>query len=226
LTAVFLSVLLPRPQRVGLLAIRLRTQHVEEHLMGRRTVVLGLGNPVLRDDAVGLRVVERLKEMLRADPAPGVDVVASTRAGFELIDILQGYGQAIIVDCLDVPEPVPGRVRKLDLENFAGSARLNASHEISIVTAFELAKRLGVAMPEKVEIFAVEASDVRTLCEEMTEQVAAAVKPLAEEIHAMLKAPAAAQCGDAAASEGQEPGSRGPASPPRQPFYPPWEEGG
>lgn len=194
--------------------------------MAGHTVVLGLGNPVQRDDAVGLRVAERLKEILRVDPVAGVDVLVSTRAGFELIDILQGYEHAVIVDCLELPEPVPGRVRKLDLERFAGSARLNAAHEISIVTAFELAARLGIAMPRAVEIFAIEALDVRTLDEGLTEAVAASVEPLAAEIHGMLKARAAGEKGqrqgEPSAPGGKEPG---PDSPPRRPFYSPWEDG-
>ena len=126
-----------------------------------RTAVLGLGNPVLTDDAVGLRVAERLRALLDADPVPGADVLASTRAGFELIDMLQGYARAIIVDALELPDPRPGRVRSLDLGSFAGSARLNSAHEIDVATAFELARTLGIPMPGSVEIFAVEAKATR-----------------------------------------------------------------
>ncbi len=152
-----------------------------------RTVVLGLGNPVLSDDGVGLAVAAEVKRLLAEEPISGVDVLASTRAGFELIDLLRGYARAIIVDCLTLPDPVPGRVRRLGLDDVAGSARLINAHEISIETAFRLAERLGIPMPEEVEILAVEAEDTSTIGERLTPAVAAAVAPLARAIYEKLR---------------------------------------
>ena len=152
-----------------------------------RTVVLGLGNPVLSDDGVGLAVVAALRRLLRADPIPGVDVLASTRAGFELIDLLRDYGRAVLVDCLTLPEPQPGRVRRLGLDDFAGSSRLVNVHELSVGLAFQLAERMGIRMPTQVEILAVEAADTLTIAESLTPTVQAAVDPLAHEIYEDLK---------------------------------------
>lgn len=151
--------------------------------MSEQIVVLGLGNPVLADDAVGLKVAEALQRLLDARPVPGVAVLASTRAGFELLDLLQGFRHALIVDALELPEPRAGHVQLLDMANVAGSARLTMMHEISITAAFELAGRLGIPMPEQVEIYAVEAADTRTLSEQLTPDVAAAVEPLAQRLY-------------------------------------------
>ena len=152
-----------------------------------RTVVLGLGNPVLCDDGVGLAVVSTLRKLLEAAPIPGVDVLASTRAGFELIDLLRDYRRAILVDCLALPDPQPGRVRRLDLNDVSGSSRLVNAHEVSVGVAFRLAERMGVPMPTEVEILAVEAADTRTLAEGLTPAVEAAVGPLCREIYEDLR---------------------------------------
>lgn len=152
-----------------------------------RTVVLGLGNPVLCDDRVGLAVVAELQHLLARAPLPGVDVLASTRGGFEFIDLLRGYARAILIDCLVLPDPVPGRVRRLTLQDVTGSPRLINAHEISIGTAFRLAEQMGVPMPAEVEIIAVEAGDASTLAETMTPVVQAVVGPLAREIYENLK---------------------------------------
>jgi hydrogenase maturation protease len=159
---------------------------VEQSVVGR-TVVLGLGNPVLSDDGVGLVVAAEVKRLLATQPIPGVDVLASTRAGFELIDLLRGYARAIVVDCLTLPDPVPGRVRRLKLDDVAGSARLINAHEISIETAFRLAERLGIPMPREVELLAVEGEDTTTLHEGLTPAVAAAVSPLSRAIYDDLR---------------------------------------
>ncbi|MFI5338226.1 MAG: hydrogenase maturation protease [Candidatus Methylomirabilales bacterium] len=152
-----------------------------------RTVALGLGNPVVSDDGVGLAVAAELKRLLAEAPVRGVDVLASTRAGFELIDILRGYARAIIVDCVVLPDPQPGRVCRLTLDDVSGCARLVNAHEMSVGTAFRLAERMGIPMPGEVEIIAVEAGDTSTIAEALTPAVQATVGPLAREIHDRLK---------------------------------------
>jgi hydrogenase maturation protease len=153
-----------------------------------RTVVLGLGNPVLSDDAVGLCVAVALQQLMEADPVDGVTVVTSTRAGFELIDLLAGSRDAIIIDCLDVPDAEPGRVRRLDLRHVAGVARLVGAHDLSVAAAFDLAAEMGISMPDPVEIYGVEAAETRCFSECLTPPVEAAAASLARVLHARLKA--------------------------------------
>jgi len=151
-----------------------------------RIAVLGLGNPVVSDDRAGLAVAQRLSRLLEEAPLENVSVLESQRGGFELIDLLSGFTHAVLVDCLSLPDPMPGRIRRLRLQDVAGSARLINAHEISIGDAFELARRMGLPMPENVEIFAIEGGDTSTLSEEMTPAVAAVIDPLARAIYAEL----------------------------------------
>jgi hydrogenase maturation protease len=152
------------------------------------TIVLGLGNPVRFDDAVGLRVAEAVERLLAEEPVHGVTVMTSTRAGLELIDLLSGASRAVIVDCLTLPNPVPGNVRRLTLNDVAGSARLVGAHDVTIAGAFQFARAAGVPMPDTVEIFAVEAADVDCVAEGLSPAVALAVPALAREIHRRLAA--------------------------------------
>lgn len=154
----------------------------------RRTIVLGLGNPVRLDDAVGLRVAEAVGRLLDAEPVPGVTVTTSTRAGLELVEILAGASQAVIVDCLVLPDAVPGRVRRLDLDDVAGSARLIGAHDITIGEAIALGRAAGEAMPGDVEIYGVEARETDLIEEGLSPAVEAAVPGLAREIHRRLAA--------------------------------------
>jgi hydrogenase maturation protease len=59
-----------------------------------RIVVVGLGNPVLTDDAVGLQVAEVLAERLAGT---AVDVIQASWGGMRFIDLLAGYDRAVIV---------------------------------------------------------------------------------------------------------------------------------
>ena len=134
-----------------------------------------------------MAVVSALRRLLEAVPIPGVDVLASTRAGFELIELLQDYRRAILVDCLALPDPQPGRVRRLGLDDVSGSSRLVNVHELSVGVAFQLAERMGIRMPGEVEILAIEAADTCTIFEGLTPAVEAAVDPLSREIYEDLK---------------------------------------
>lgn len=150
------------------------------------TIVVGLGNPVRYDDAVGLRTAEAVARLLYDEPVPNVVVVTSSRAGLELVDLLAGMSRAVIIDCLAPAHPVPGRVRRLTLDDVAGAARLIGAHDVSLSDAFAFASVAGVPMPGRVDIYAVEAADIDRVEEGLSPSVAAAVPILAREIHRQL----------------------------------------
>ena len=63
----------------------------------KKTQILGLGNTYLGDDAVGIHVIRELRPVV--EPL-GIDVVEAELGGFELAEILGGYGRAKIVDAV------------------------------------------------------------------------------------------------------------------------------
>ncbi len=151
-----------------------------------QTRVLGLGNPIRCDDGVGIAVAVAVQALLAGRPLPDVSVALSARGGFEIIDLLHGYRRAVIIDCLDVPDPHPGRVRRLTLQHMAGAPRLIDAHGLSLPLAFDLAAGLGIDMPREVAILGVEAADTLTLMEALTPAVQSVVVPLARQILAWI----------------------------------------
>jgi hydrogenase maturation protease len=149
-------------------------------------VIIGLGNPVCADDAVGLHVAKRVAELLAEQPLPGVRVLTTTRGGFELLDLLAGSDRAILVDCVAVTGAEPGRVRELAMDQLAGSARLVGAHDISVADVIELGRLAGAPMPRAVTIVGVEVEHVLRLEEALSPAVAAAVEPLAKELYRRL----------------------------------------
>jgi hydrogenase maturation protease len=151
--------------------------------MAGKTIVIGLGNPLLRDDAVGLCVAE----MLRPGVPPEVTVAVSERGGFELLDLMTGFQRAILIDCLDLPQPRPGRIRNLSLQDCRGSRRLIGQHDLSIGRAFELAEVLGIPMPVDVEIFGIEPADTSSFGEQLSPEVQKAAEQLVENLQERFK---------------------------------------
>jgi len=151
------------------------------------TIIIGLGNPVRGDDGVGLAVAEALRTLLEEKPIAGVEVRTSERAGFEVLDLVTGASRAIIVDCLEVPEPQPGRVRRLAVDATYGSARLTGGHDVNLESALELGRLLGAPMPADVEVYGIEAKETAEFSERLTPEVEAAVQPFVEWLHGRLR---------------------------------------
>ncbi len=151
-------------------------------------MVVGLGNPLLGDDAAGLAVADELERLLAGRPLPGVTVARSYRGGFELLNLVNGFDHAVLVDALVREDPVPGRIHELDAGGIAGSARLVGSHEVDLATALEVGRRAGLAMPASVRVVGIEAADVLSFREQLSAAVAEAVREVALRLHAELAA--------------------------------------
>ncbi|HEY3355992.1 MAG TPA: hydrogenase maturation protease [Polyangia bacterium] len=142
------------------------------------TLVLGLGNDILTDDAVGLLVARAVA----ARGLPGVIVREAAVAGFDLVDLLEGHARAVIVDAIRTDGGAPGDVYRFTPADLPRPGRLGAVHEIGLLEALELGRALGHAMPGEVVIIGVEARETEVFGEQPTPAVAAAVPVAAQAV--------------------------------------------
>jgi hydrogenase maturation protease len=140
------------------------------------TLILGMGNPILSDDGVGLYVAQRLRETALPE---GVEIRESEVAGLRLLELLRGHDKVVIVDALQTGREA-GEVVRYEARDFAGGHRYSSAHSIGLPTALELGRELGYDMPADVIVFAVEALDVETFSEELSPPVAAAAERVIE----------------------------------------------
>ncbi|MEW6365827.1 MAG: hydrogenase maturation protease [Acidobacteriota bacterium] len=144
--------------------------------MQERVLVLGLGNPILTDDAVGLLVAREVRQRIGS----GVHVAEASVAGFDLIEAFSGYDRVIVIDSIRTPGGSPGAVYLLASEDLPATERLTGAHEIDLATAIALGRRLGLHMPHTVRIVAVEVQDNRTFGESCTPEVARSIDSAVE----------------------------------------------
>jgi hydrogenase maturation protease len=139
-----------------------------------KTQILGIGNSILSDDGVGVRVVERLKA---EKVPPGVVLTVGGTGGSALIDIIEEGDRLIIIDAIVTGAP-PGTIHELSVQDILSTApiHLTSSHDIDFLTILGLGKEvLGKKIPSEIMIIAVEAADITTFSEECTAPVKAAV---------------------------------------------------
>jgi hydrogenase maturation protease len=145
-----------------------------------RTLVLGLGNPLVSDDSVGLWVAEELKSLLAGRPE--VDVDEDYWGGLRLMERMVGYDRAIVVDAICTGAE-PGTIHRFKPDALA-TQRSASAHDMNLRTALELGRRAEVHLPadEEILLIGIEAEDVINFSEECTPAVRAAIPRAVEAV--------------------------------------------
>lgn len=138
-----------------------------------KTLVLGLGNPLLRDDSVGLRVVQQLRADLIDHPE--VEISEDYWGGLRLMERMVGYDRVIVVDAMRSGGPA-GAVFRLTPGSVA-TQRSASTHDVNLPTALRLGRMAGTQLPpdERIVLVGIEADDVETFGEELTPNVQRAI---------------------------------------------------
>jgi len=150
-----------------------------------KTLIIGLGNPILTDDGVGVKVAYAVRDALGSAGRDAVTITEASVGGLRLMEMMEGYQQVILVDAIQTADGQPGTIYRLSLDDIASAVPTQHSasaHDMNLPTAMEMGRRLGLALPERVEIFAIEAQDVVTFGEACTPQVAAVIPAVTEQV--------------------------------------------
>jgi len=144
-------------------------------------LVIGLGSPIMSDDAVGLKVAEAIEDL----NIPGVETRQEAIGGLDIIPVLYGYRNAVIVDAIKTGAYPPGTVLIFDPEDFEPTVGDASAHSINLATAMHVGRGLDPEnMPEAVRFVAIEVEDIQTVSETMTAAVKKSVpKATAAVIH-------------------------------------------
>ena len=114
-------------------------------------LVLGIGNILMTDEGVGVRVVEAMNGM---DLPPGVELFDGATAGLDLLDVLAEREKVVVIDAMDC-DAEPGSVFRLTPDDLvpAEGAEMSA-HDIGLMETLVLAGQIGIA-PKQVVIFGI-----------------------------------------------------------------------
>lgn len=145
-----------------------------------KTLVMGMGNVIVSDDGVGIKVAQLLKN--KVEGYRDVTVIECIVSGLGLVDIITGYDKVIIIDSIQTKDGTPGSIYRIapdDVEVFNRSPLL---HDASILSILDLGRALQLEMPQEVIIFAIEAEDMVTFSEKCTPKVEEAIPVAAKRV--------------------------------------------
>lgn len=149
-----------------------------------KILILGLGNDLLGDDAVGLLAVRALREELGG--SEGIDLVESSLSGLALLDLLVGYDVAIIIDAVQTGRAPPGTIWRWQAEEL-GSIRAPSPHYAGLPELLVIARALELPFPERIEIYAVEVADPWTIGGALTPAVRQALPELVDQVRERVR---------------------------------------
>jgi len=139
-----------------------------------RTVIVGVGNPLLGDDGVGILVAQEVGRLLS-----GVEVVEANLSGIPLLEEIVGFERAVIVDSIKGADL--GRMHRLRWQDL-GVGRPAGSHGLGLGTAVSWGKRWGYEVPQLIEVYAIEVVENEGFHEGCSPQIRAKVPELAARI--------------------------------------------
>jgi hydrogenase maturation protease len=150
--------------------------------MEKEWIIIGIGNPHLQDDRAGVVVIERLEE-----EGIGCRTETICTVGLEVMDKVQGYRKAIIVDACMLGNK-PGSVLELSLDEIFTTPSLANSHALTLGTTLKTGYVcFPEEMPSELYLILIEVRSISEFTRQMSPEVEAAVERVRERIWALVR---------------------------------------
>lgn len=149
----------------------------------KKILVIGLGNLVMSDDAVGPYAVRRAERALH-NLSDIVDFKENYSGGIDMLYDMVGYDYVVLVDSVCTGEHEPGTCIEFKMSDFESlvQPRLTDSHGLNLPTVLSMGNTCGYKMPGEFLIIGVEAADTNTFSENLSGKVEAAMGEIVERI--------------------------------------------
>lgn len=155
--------------------------HGESHAR-RPVLVLGIGNILLRDEGIGVRVVETLQTM---ELPSTVETLDGATAGIDLLDALADRRKVIVIDAVHADGP-PGTVLRFSPDQIGPQQHVALSlHQVGFLEALRATRVIGCP-PEQVVIFGIRPKTVEYGLQ-LSEQISEAIPKLIELVMSELE---------------------------------------
>ncbi len=130
-----------------------------------KILILGLGNEVLGDEGLGLKIVDDLKHSYTS---PGLEYAKATNGGLEILEYIRDFKALIIIDTITSESGYPGEIYYFTTENFKETLHLSSNHDTSFLTTIKTGQTLGYNIPGRIDIIAINIIRNLWLCENLS----------------------------------------------------------
>lgn len=134
----------------------------------KEILVIGLGNPLMADEGIGVVLIERLEALARQDRIPGAGRIQfhdGGTGGMNLLHVLAGRQKAVLIDCA-LMGTQPGTIQRFTPDQVQTVKKLShlSLHEVDILKVLDISRQLGEC-PQDVVFFGIEPHEI---CQRMS----------------------------------------------------------
>jgi hydrogenase maturation protease len=147
----------------------------------KKTIILGMGNPLRRDDGIGVAVVETLKKSY--SHSENITIMDAGTSSLQALLLMQRYQRVFIIDAADIGG-FPGDWRCIPIEDISfipeGLTKYGSFHNAGLKDAIILGQILEI-LPEEIYIYAVQPQDLQ-ISISLSDSIATAALEIVEDL--------------------------------------------
>ena len=147
-------------------------------------LILGIGNRILSDDGIGIKLIEDLQDEFLH---PMVHFKTACTGGLEIVEMMQNYNDVLIIDAIKTPGGEPGKIYHFTVEDFKETLHISSFHDISFLIALEFMKRSGLNVPENIRILAVEILEDSYFSEDFSFEIQKQYKTIRNKVRSFIR---------------------------------------
>jgi hydrogenase maturation protease len=157
-----------------------------------RTLLIGLGNPILGDDGVGWHVAQKVESQLLENDLLDefqLEFMYLSLGGLSMMEQMVGYKDVLVIDSIVSGQNPIGTVYSFPLSRLPNlsSEHSTAIHDTSLQTALEVGRKIELILPDEVWVVAIEAERVYDFSEDLSPPISDAVPTAVDLVIEMLK---------------------------------------
>ncbi len=156
--------------------------------MKKKLGIIGIGNPLRRDDGIGLLLLHYLQQNMK-EISRTIDFIDGGTSGMNLLHILENYDRIFLLDAVDF-KGKPGELKKFTIDEVKNQ-KLSFSlstHEPDFLSVIMFLKGLN-KVPKNVVIFGIQPKDIsygRELSKELQSVLPVLQKQILKEIQLLM----------------------------------------
>jgi len=146
-------------------------------------LILGIGNDILTDDAIGPKLVKDLQRDFKQE---NIFFMTAATGGLEILEMIKEFYRVVIIDAIRTRDGIPGTIYYLTPANFKETLHISSFHDVNFLTALKLAEKLEISIPEHIDIIAIEIVEDLTFSNDFSKEIASRYEDIYLEIKDFL----------------------------------------
>ena len=135
-----------------------------------KIALIGLGNPIVGDDAIGIKVVDYIRESFSLPD--NVEIIEDVSlAGVGLVEHFRGFDKVILVDSIQTGIHPQGTVVHLKQEDYSNALHISDYHNMDFFTALEFCYQVYDDIPKDITIIGIEIINVLEFSDELSTEL-------------------------------------------------------